>query len=73
MDLASEFHVAKIIAVVVWAAIGIAITYGGYRILDMLDPMDYQAEITKGNVAAAIKVAAFLLVIGAITIAAMVS
>jgi uncharacterized membrane protein YjfL (UPF0719 family) len=56
-----------------WTFVGVIIFIVGVRLYDMLDPIDYQAEIQKGNIAAAIKLAAVILGLAAITIAAIVT
>ena len=55
--------------VVSWTFLGVILLYGGVRLYDFLDPIDYQAEIRKGNVAAGIKLAALVLGLAAIVVA----
>ncbi|NTV64697.1 MAG: DUF350 domain-containing protein [Oscillochloris sp.] len=50
-------------------AIGVVIFILGVRFYDLLDPIDYHAEIQRGNVAAAIKLGAVILGLAAITVA----
>ena len=45
--------------------------YGGARLYDMLDPIDYREEIKKGNVAAAIQLGAVTIALAAIVIMAV--
>lgn len=63
----------KVLACVGWTSLGVFIFYFGAVLFDKLDPIDYQAEIAKGNVAAAIKIAAAMLAIAAIVVAAIVT
>ncbi len=63
----------KVVACVAWTFLGVIIFYFGALFFDKLDPIDYKAEIEKGNVAAAIKLAAAMLAIAAIVIAAIVT
>lgn len=51
-----------------WTILGIALFYLGLRFYDWLDPIDYQAEIKKGNVAAGVLLAAIIIAIAAIII-----
>lgn len=63
----------RILASVAWTFIGVLIFYMGVRFYDRLDPIDYKAEIEKGNLAAAIKLGAVVLSIAAIAIAAIIT
>lgn len=54
-----------------WMIVGVIIFIVGVRLYDLLDPIDYQAEIQRGNVAAAVKLGAVILGLAAITIAAI--
>ncbi len=63
----------KVVACVGWTFLGVIIFYFGSLFFDKLDPIDYKAEIEKGNVAAAIKLAAAMLALAAIVVAAIVS
>lgn len=51
----------SVAATVIWVVVGAVLLYGGLRLLDRLDPIDYHAEIKQGNVAAAIVQAAYLI------------
>jgi uncharacterized membrane protein YjfL (UPF0719 family) len=44
-----------------WTLIGVVAFVAGSWLFDKLDPLDYRAEIQKGNVAAAVKMSAVLL------------
>ena len=62
-----------IIATIGWTCLGVVLFYGGVRLYDLLDPIDYQAEIRKGNVAAGILLAAVTLSLAAIIITVIIS
>lgn len=59
-------------ATVGWTFVGVLLLYGGIQLYDLLDPIDYRAEIRKGNVAAGIKLAALVLGLAAIIVAVLV-
>lgn len=51
----------SVASTVVWVAIGTALLFVAKRVIDFFDPCDYAAEIMRGNVAAAVIMAAYLL------------
>ncbi|NEQ98169.1 MAG: DUF350 domain-containing protein [Cyanothece sp. SIO2G6] len=53
--------VREVAITVGWAFVGVILFYVGIRLFDLLDPIDYQAEINKGNIAAGIILAAVVL------------
>jgi len=55
----------------IWMFVGVIIFIIGVRLYDLLDPIDYHAEIQRGNVAAAVKLGAVILGLAAITVAAI--
>lgn len=61
----------RILASLGWTFLGIIIFYFGTVFFDKLDPINYRNEIEKGNMAAAIKLAAAMLGIAAIVVAAI--
>ncbi len=61
----------RVAASVGWTVVSVLIFYGGARLYDLLDPIDYRAEIERGNVAAGIKMAAVTLALAAIVIMAV--
>jgi len=65
--------VLRVGATIGWTAVGIVVLYTATRVYDMLDPIDYRAEIKAGNVAAAIKLAAVTIGLAAIVVAAIVT
>ncbi len=65
--------IGRMLAAFGWTLVGLFIFYVGVRVYDFLDPIDYRAEIQRGNVAAAIKLAAVIIGLAAITIAAIVT
>jgi uncharacterized membrane protein YjfL (UPF0719 family) len=57
---------------VVYAILGMALLYGGYRVFDWLTPTDMQKKIfEEGNVAVAIIVAAFILGLAIVILGAL--
>ena len=68
-----QLMVLRVGATIGWTAVGIVVLYVATRVYDMLDPIDYQAEIKAGNVAAAIKLAAVTIGLAAIVVAAIVT
>lgn len=56
-----------------WTIVGVLLFYGGARLYDIIDPIDYREEIKRGNVAAGITLAAVTLAIAAIVIVAIVT
>jgi len=63
----------RVLGCVGWTFLGVLVFYFGSLFFDILDPIDYKAEIQKGNVAAAIKLGAAMLAIAAIVVAAIVT
>lgn len=61
----------RVLACIGWTVLGVLVFYFGSYLFDVLDPIDYKAEIQKGNVAAAIKLAAAMLAIAAIVVTAI--
>ncbi len=56
-----------------WTFVGVLLLYMGIRLYDLLDPIDYQSEIRKGNIAAGIKLAALVLGLTAIIVSVLIS
>ena len=56
-----------------WTALGVCLLYFGITLYDKLDPIDYSAEIRKGNLAAGMKVSAIILGLTAIILTVLVS
>lgn len=63
----------RVVASIGWSFLGVLVFYFGSVLFDKLDPIDYKTEIEKGNVAAAIKLAAVMIAIAAIVVSAIVS
>jgi uncharacterized membrane protein YjfL (UPF0719 family) len=61
----------RVLACIGWTFLGVIVFYFGSLFFDRLDPIDYKAEIEKGNIAAAIKLGAAMLAIAAIVVAAI--
>ncbi|ERN40576.1 protein containing domain of unknown function (DUF350) [Rubidibacter lacunae KORDI 51-2] len=64
---------ARVAATIGWTAVGVVLLYGGVRLYDYLDPIDYSAEIRKGNLAAGLKLSALVLGLTAIIIAVLIT
>ncbi|MBD2103634.1 DUF350 domain-containing protein [Leptolyngbya sp. FACHB-261] len=63
----------KVSETIGWTVIGILLLYGGVRLFDLIDPIDYREEIRKGNLAAGIIMAALITGLAAIVIAVILS
>lgn len=63
----------KVAETIGWTTVGIVLLYGGIRLFDLLDPIDYREEIRKGNPAAGIIVAAVIAAITAIVVTVIIS
>ena len=63
----------RVVASAGWTLIGVFIFYGGIRLFDWLDPIDYHKEIENGNVAAAIKLAAVIIGLAALVVTAIIT
>lgn len=61
----------RVLACIGWTFLGVLILYFGAALFDKLDPIDYKAEIEKGNLAAALKFSAVILAIAAIVAVAI--
>ncbi|MEM9804284.1 MAG: DUF350 domain-containing protein [Cyanobacteria bacterium P01_D01_bin.56] len=62
----------QLAATVGWSFVGVVLLYLSIRLFDLLDPIDYQAEIRKGNMAAGIILAAVVVSIATIIISVIV-
>ena len=61
------------LATVGWTFLAVLLFYGGVRLFDLLDPIDYQTEIRRGNIAAGILLAAIIVALAAIIIAVIIT
>ncbi|MBD1875763.1 DUF350 domain-containing protein [Nodosilinea sp. FACHB-131] len=61
------------LATVGWTFLAVLLFYGGVRLFDLLDPIDYQTEIRRGNIAAGILLAAVIVALAAIIIAVIMT
>ena len=66
--LPTAVTLGHILASAGWALVGVLIFWAGTRLFDWLDPIDYKAEIEKGNVAAAIKLSAVIVALAGLVI-----
>ena len=62
-----------VLATVGWTFLAVILFYGGVRLFDLFDPIDYQAEIRRGNIAAGVLLAAVILSLSAIIIAVILT
>ena len=60
--------VTQILLTIGWSFISVLLILGGTWLFDRLTPIDYRAEVRKGNVAAGLVVAAVVLSITAIVV-----
>ena len=61
----------RVLATFGWTIVGVLVFYVGARVYDALDPIDYTAEIQRGNMAAAIKLASVTIGLAAIVVVAI--
>lgn len=61
----------RVAASIGWTLVSVLLFYGGQRLYDLLDPIDYREEVRKGNVAAGIQLAAVTIALAAIVIMAV--
>lgn len=67
-----EPAVIRVLSTIGWAFLGVALLYGGVRLYDFVDPIDYQQEVKNGNMAAAVIVSALTLALAAIIVSVIV-
>lgn len=65
--------IQNIFATVGWTFLAVLLFYGGVRLFDLLDPIDYQTEIRRGNIAAGMLMAAVIVALAAIIIAVIIT
>jgi uncharacterized membrane protein YjfL (UPF0719 family) len=65
--------VERVASTVGWTVLAVLLFYGGIRLFDWVDPIDYRAEIRKGNVAAGLIMTGLVLAIAAIIIAVILT
>ncbi|MEB3338160.1 MAG: DUF350 domain-containing protein [Leptolyngbyaceae bacterium] len=63
----------KIGATISWTLISVCLLYGGIWLYDRIDPINYQEEVRRGNIAAGMVIATVILAIAAIIIAVIVT
>ncbi|MCP9848920.1 DUF350 domain-containing protein [Cyanobium sp. Morenito 9A2] len=51
-----------------WTVVGVMLIYAGTVLFDRLAPIDYRAEIRKGNVAAGLVLSAVILAVAAVVV-----
>ncbi|MFL0782461.1 MAG: DUF350 domain-containing protein [Prochlorococcus sp.] len=63
----------QLLLTVFWTIVGVLLILGGTWLFDRLTPIDYRAEIRKGNTAAGVVVAAIIVAVGAVVVAVLVT
>jgi len=63
----------KIAETVGWTVVGVLLFYGGVRLYDFLDPIDYREEVKRGNIAAGLLISAIIIALAAIVITVLVT
>ncbi|MFL0789150.1 MAG: DUF350 domain-containing protein [Prochlorococcus sp.] len=63
----------QLLLTVFWTIVGVLLILGGTWLFDRLTPIDYRAEIRKGNTAAGVVVAAIIVAVGAVVVAVLVN
>lgn len=63
----------QLIQTVGWSLFGVLLIYAGTRLFDRLDPIDYRAEIRRGNMAAGLVQAAVVLAVTAVVVVVLAS
>jgi uncharacterized membrane protein YjfL (UPF0719 family) len=61
----------QMLLMVGWTFLGIILIYVGLLLFDRLSPIDYRAEIRRGNVAAGVVLGAVILAIAAVVVAVL--
>ncbi|MGB1416984.1 MAG: DUF350 domain-containing protein [Synechococcus sp.] len=56
-----------------WAAFSVVLIFGATALFDALTPIDYRAEIRKGNIAAGCVVGAVIIAISAVVVTLLVT
>ena len=58
----------QLLQTVGWTLVALLLIYGGTQLFDRLDPIDYRAEIRRGNVAAGLVLASVILGVSAVVV-----
>lgn len=61
----------QVLLMVGWTFLGIILIYVGLLLFDRLSPIDYRAEIRRGNTAAGVVLGAVILAIAAVVVAVL--
>lgn len=65
--------VTQVLLTIGWSFISVLLILGGTWLFDRLTPIDYRAEVRKGNVAAGLVVAAVVISITAIVVTVVIT
>ncbi|MFM7086594.1 MAG: DUF350 domain-containing protein [Cyanobium sp.] len=63
----------QLLLTLLWTVVGVLLILGGTWLFDLLTPIDYRAEIRRGNVAAGLVLAAVTLSVTAVVVAVLVT
>ena len=63
----------QLLLTLLWTVVGVLLILGGTWLFDRLTPIDYRAEIHRGNVAAGLVLAAVILAVAAVVVAVVVT
>lgn len=63
----------QLLLTLLWTVAGVLLILGGTWLFDQLTPIDYRAEIRRGNVAAGLVLAAVTLAVAAVVVAVLVT
>lgn len=65
--------VLQAVSMIGWAAFSVVLIFGATALFDLLTPIDYRAEIRKGNIAAGFVVAAVIISISGVVVTLLVT
>ncbi len=63
----------QLLLTVGWTFVGVILIYGGLALFDRLSPIDYRAEIRRGNIAAGVVLGSVILAIAAVVAVVLAS
>jgi uncharacterized membrane protein YjfL (UPF0719 family) len=73
LDINVIHTITRLLSATGWSLFGVILLYFALKLYDRLDPIDYRAEIERGNVAAAVMMAAVAISLAAIIVMAIVT
>tara|TARA_B100002051_G_C16709481_1_gene625805 strand:- start:1526 stop:1804 length:279 start_codon:yes stop_codon:yes gene_type:complete len=72
-EVLMSMFLTQLLLSLAWTVVGIVLVLGGTWLFDRLTPIDYRAEIRKGNVAAGVVLASVVLSITAVVVSNLVT